>query len=76
MKPLGHTLRLAVLVLLAALLLAALPQIVGLALAFLIPIWFFFTAVTSSPAPDLHQRCDIRPFPFVPVFSPRPPPIS
>jgi hypothetical protein len=49
MKVLPQTLRLVVFVCLAALI-AALPQIaVSLALAFLVPVWFFFTAVTSFP---------------------------
>jgi hypothetical protein len=77
MNLLRHTLYLIVLICVAALLIVAVPQIaVGLALAFLTPVWFFFTAVTSFLVPDGNEGCDIRPFPFVPVFSPRPPPIS
>lgn len=75
MKVLSQT-RLVVFVCLAVLI-AALPQIaVSLALAFLVPVWFFFTAVTNFPVPDVNEGSDIRQFPSVPVFSPRPPPIS
>lgn len=77
MKVVRQTLRLVVFVCLAAVLIAAIAQtVVGLALAFLVPVWFFFTAVTSFPVPVVNEGCDIRPFPSVPVFSPRPPPIS
>jgi uncharacterized membrane protein len=76
MKVLHRMLRLVVLICIAALV-AALPQIaIGLALAFLVPVWFFFTAVTSFAVPDVNERTDIWPFPSVPVFSPRPPPIN
>jgi hypothetical protein len=77
MKVLSQALRLVVFVCLAAVLIAALPQIaVGLALAFLVPVWFLCTAVTSFPVPDVNEGCDIWLFPSVPVFLPRPPPIS
>lgn len=77
MKPLRHTLRLAALICVAALLIATLSQgTVGLVLAFLVPVWFFFVAVVSVPIPALNEARDIRLFPSLPVFSPRPPPIS
>jgi hypothetical protein len=76
MKVLTQALRLVVLVCLAALLIAALPQAaVGLALALLVPEWFFFASVISAALPVVEDTCDIRPFPALPVFFPRPPPI-
>jgi hypothetical protein len=70
-------LRLTLLVCLAALLIAMLPQVaVGLALALLVPIWFFIASVTSVFLPVIDGLPDTRPFPSLPVFSPRPPPIS
>jgi hypothetical protein len=77
MKALVHTLRLAVLILLAALLIAALPQIAfGLVLALLVPVWFFVAAVTAVLLVVIDELFEIRPFPCLAVFSPRPPPIS
>ena len=75
MKGLHQILRLAVLVCLAALI-AALPQVaIGFALALLMAVWFFFATVFSAPIPVIDETRDIRSFPAVPVFSPRPPPI-
>jgi hypothetical protein len=77
MKALVHTLRLAVLICLAALLLAALPQVgLVLALALLVPIWFLIDFVTAALLPEIDELSEIRLFPSLPVFSPRPPPIS
>jgi len=77
MKALVHSLRLAVLICLAALLVAALPQVgFGLVLVLLVPVWFCIAAVTAVLLPAIDEHVEIRPFPSLPIFSPRPPPIS
>ena len=77
MKALIHVLRLAILVCLAALLIAALPQVAfGLVLALLVPFWFFIAVITAVLSPVIDELFETRPFPCLPVFSPRPPPIT
>jgi hypothetical protein len=72
-----RTLRLAVLICLLALLIAALPQVaIGLAFALLVPIWFLIDFVTAALLAEIDEFSEIRLFPSLPVFSPRPPPIS
>jgi hypothetical protein len=59
-------------------LVAALTHVgVGLPLAFLAPLWFFFAIVVSAPVllPRSDERWNPQPFPVLPVFSPRPPPV-
>ena len=72
-----RTLRFAVLTCLLALLIAALPQVaIGLALALLVPIWFFIDFVTAALLAEIDELSEIGLFPSLLVFSPRPPPIS
>ena len=68
-------LRLVVLACVAAVLLAALPQVaVCLALTLLVPVRFFFATVISAPIAVFENTRDVRLFPDLPVLSPRPPP--
>jgi hypothetical protein len=61
---------------LAAILLAALiPVVTGLLFVFLVPVWFFFAAITAFLIPSISESCLTQRFPALPVFSPRPPPI-
>jgi uncharacterized membrane protein len=64
------------LVCLAAILLAALSPITpGVLFAFQIPIWFFFAAVIGISAASVEEVSASPLFAFLPVFSPRPPPL-
>ena len=47
----------------------------GLLFLFLIPFWFFHAVVVSAPLPVVPDVCLPLPFPLLPVFSPRPPPV-
>jgi len=47
----------------------------GFPIAILAPLWFFFGPVLSVPIPRIDESCDLQPSPFLPVFSPRPPPL-
>jgi len=76
MKTTYSTLRLAALLCVAVVLLAALAQpVLGLLFLFLIPFWFFLAFVVSVPHPLVPNVCTPLPFPSLPVFSPRPPPV-
>ena len=76
MKAVATAHRLIVLLGLALVLLVALTQpVIGLLLAFLIPEWFFFAAVVSSPLPVRHEPCVTLTLPILSIFPPRPPPI-
>ena len=58
-----------------AVLVAAMQPALGLVFAFLIPFWFFLAYVVIallSCVPTVHKAL---PFPTLPVFSPRPPPV-
>jgi uncharacterized membrane protein len=71
-----HLRRFLALICVAAILLAALGSIaLGVVFAFLIPVWFFFAPVVSFPAANAEEASANPVFGFVPVFSPRPPPI-
>lgn len=64
------------LVCMTAIFLAALSPIsLGAIFAFLIPIWFLFAFVLSLTAASVDEESAETVFGFVPVFSPRPPPI-
>jgi hypothetical protein len=77
MKARFYTPRLLALICLAAILFAAVIEIVpGLLLVFLIPVWFFFAAVVSVPIASAHEGCASPVHTPLPIFSPRPPPIS
>ena len=76
MKALSTARRLTVMACLALLLLIALTHpVIGLLLAFLILEWFFFAAVVNTPIPARPEPRVTLPFPTLPVFSPRPPPV-
>jgi hypothetical protein len=75
MKTAYPALRLVALLCVAMVLLASLAQpTLSLLFLFLIPFWFFLAVVVSVLflVPDV---CLPRPFPSLPVFSPRPPPV-
>ena len=74
MKTTYSALRLVALLCVAMVLLASLAQpTLGL---FLIPFWFFLAVVVSVPIPVVPDVCLPLPFPSLPVFSPRPPPVK
>ena len=76
MKPISHTRRWAVIVCLTVILLAALTHVgVALPVAILAPLWFFFATVLSVSIPRVDEQWYPQPFPALPVFSPRPPPV-
>lgn len=72
-----HYLRqLLALVWLAAILLAALcPITPGVLFAFLIPAWFFVAAVVAHAIATADEGSDAPLLVFLPVSSPRPPPV-
>jgi len=75
MKTTYSALRLVALLCVAIVLLASLAKpTLGLLFLFLIPFWFFL-AVVSVPLPVVPDVCLPLPFPSLPVFSPRPPPV-
>jgi hypothetical protein len=59
-----------------ALLAVATKPLLALLFAFLIPFWFFLTQVVDAPLPSVCDICRSFPFPSLPVFSPRPPPLN
>ena len=59
-----------------ALLLAVTQPVVGFVFVFLIPFWFFLADVPSIPLPPIRNIRKALPFFALPVFSPRPPPVS
>ena len=59
-----------------ALLLAVAQPVLGLVFVFLIPFWFFLADVPSVPLPTVRKVRKSLPFFALPVFSPRPPPVS
>lgn len=76
MKPIFHTRRWAVILCVAVILLAALMHGgIALPVAILAPLWFFFADVVSLPIPRVDEQWYPQPFPDLPVFSPRPPPV-
>ena len=60
----------------AALLLALTQPVLGIIFAFLIPFWFFVTDVVIAPIAWVRGVRKAPAFPTLPVFSPRPPPLS
>jgi hypothetical protein len=64
-----------VLLCLAMLLAALLPAAHGLAVAVLAPFWFFVTVVLSFRVRIADKPSRPQLFPFLAVFSPRPPPV-
>jgi hypothetical protein len=69
--------RLLIALCLAAVLFAALsPVASALHVAVLVPLWFFFAAVLSVPLRRVTERVNVRRFPFLPVLTPRPPPVG
>jgi hypothetical protein len=61
---------------LAAIFLSALsPITLGVPFVFLIPVWFFFAAVLSIPIASAQEVSASPLLGFVPIFSPRPPPL-
>ena len=76
MKTSYTALRLFALLCVAMVLLASLAQpTLGLLFLFLIPFRFFLAVVVSAPLPVVPAVCFPLPFPALPVFSPRPPPV-
>jgi hypothetical protein len=76
MKTTYSALWLVALLCMAMVLLSSLAQpILGLLFLFLIPFWFFLAVVVSVPLPVDPNVCPPLPFPSLPVFSPRPPPV-
>lgn len=76
MKATYSALRLVALLCVAMVLLAALAQpTLGFLFLFLIPFWFLLAVVVSVPLPVVTYVCLSLPFPSLPVFSPRPPPV-
>ena len=70
-------LRLVILLCAAAALLLALTQpVLGIIFALLIPFWFFVTDVVVAPMARAREVRKALAFPTLPVFSPRPPPLS
>jgi len=68
--------RFLLLICLAAIFLTALsPITLGVLFAFLIPVWFFFAAVISVLVGKVEDDSARPLFGFIPVFSPRPPPL-
>ena len=77
MKTSYAALRLFALLCVAIVLLASLAQpTLGLLFLFLIPFWFFLAVVVNSPLPVVPDVCLPLLFRALPVFSPRPPPVS
>jgi len=66
----------ALLVLAMALLLAVLQPVLGLVFVFLTPFWFFLADVPIVPLATVRKVRKALPFFALPVFSPRPPPVS
>lgn len=61
---------------LAALLLAAITYAgIGLPVAILAPLLLFVSVVITAPILFTDRHWDLRPFPVLPVFLPRPPPV-
>lgn len=76
MKSTYSAVRLVALLCVAMVLLASLAQpTLGLLFLFLTPLWFFLAVVVSVPLPVLPGVYLPLPFPSLPVFSPRPPPV-
>ena len=62
---------------LAAVLLAAMsPSASGLLLAVFAPIWFVFAALASVPLGQIPERRIAYQVPFLPLVTPRPPPLG
>lgn len=71
----NHVRRLAVILLIAALLFVAMAHGgSGVAAAILIPIWFCFDAIVALAVPRVEEHVSIYFSPILPPFSPRPPP--
>jgi uncharacterized membrane protein len=51
------------------------PLATAIAFAILVPIWFFFALVVGVSIADADEHRNAPPFPTLPVFSPRPPPV-
>jgi len=61
---------------LAALLFAAVTYAgIGLLVAILTPLLLFLAIIITAPILVTEKRRDLCPFPVLPVFSPRPPPV-
>jgi len=76
MKTTYSALRLVALLCVAMVLLASLAQpTIGLLFLFLIPFRFFLAVVVRGPLLIVPDVCLPLPFPSLPVFSPRPPPV-
>lgn len=76
MKTTYSALRLVALLCVAMVLLASLARpTLSLLFLFLVPFWFFLAVVVSVPLPVVPDVCLPLPFPSLPVFSPRPPPV-
>ncbi len=76
MKTTYSALRLVALLCVAMVLLASLAQpTLGLLFLSLIPFWFFLAVVVTVPLSVVTNVCLPHPFPSLPVFSPRPPPV-
>jgi hypothetical protein len=50
--------------------------VLSLVLACLIPFWFFINKVVIPTVVFTRKNCKILSVPFLPVFSPRPPPAN
>jgi len=59
-----------------ALLVVGAQPLLCLLFTFLVPFWFFLTAIAVAPVPGYRQIHRTLPFLSLPVFSPRPPPVS
>ena len=69
--------RLIVFLCLAAILLAALtPAAYGLFFAILVPLWYFLALIVSVHIRRAAEGGNKRQFPFLPVVTPRPPPVA
>jgi hypothetical protein len=51
------------------------PLATAIAFAMLVPTWFFVALVAGVSIPDADEHRNAPPFPTLPVFSPRPPPV-
>jgi hypothetical protein len=64
-----------ILCLLGLLLAALTPLATAVAIAILVPTWFFFALVVSVSIPSADEHRNAPSFPVLPIVSPRPPPV-